>query len=96
VVTHQLQVEHRTGKVRQSETDVLPLCHATNLSDNLTKLAQQYAGGGRLRSSQIHESIEVVFTLYKANYHWLKEFAGRSGSVKEENTLNVITLFNIT
>jgi len=25
VVTHQLQVEHRTGKVRQSETDVLPL-----------------------------------------------------------------------
>ena len=30
VVTHQLQVERRTGKVRQSETDVLPLCHATN------------------------------------------------------------------
>jgi len=27
VVTHQLQVERRTGKVRQSETDVLPLCH---------------------------------------------------------------------
>ena len=32
VVTHQLEVERRTGKVRQSETDVLPLCHATNLS----------------------------------------------------------------
>ena len=30
MVTHQLQVERRTGKVRQSETDVLPLCHATN------------------------------------------------------------------
>ena len=30
VVTHQLQVECRTGKVRQPETDVLPLCHATN------------------------------------------------------------------
>ena len=30
VVTHQLLVESRTGKVRQSETDVLPLCHATN------------------------------------------------------------------
>ena len=30
VVTHQLQVERRTGKVRQSETDALPLCHATN------------------------------------------------------------------
>jgi len=32
VVTHQLQVERRTGKVRQSETDVLPLCYATNAS----------------------------------------------------------------
>jgi len=30
VVTHQLPVERRTGKVRQSETDVLQLCHATN------------------------------------------------------------------
>jgi len=30
VVTHQLQAERRTGKVRPSETDVLPLCHATN------------------------------------------------------------------
>jgi len=33
VVTHQLQVERRTGKVYQSETDVLPLCHATNYSE---------------------------------------------------------------
>ena len=32
VVTHQLQVERRIGKVRQSETDVLPLCQATNFS----------------------------------------------------------------
>jgi len=31
VVTHELQVERRTGKFRQSETDVLPLCYATNL-----------------------------------------------------------------
>jgi len=30
VVTHQVQVERRTGKVRRPETDVLPLCHATN------------------------------------------------------------------
>ena len=30
MVTHQLQVERRTGKVRRPETDVLPLCHATN------------------------------------------------------------------
>ena len=30
MVNHQLQVERRTGKVRPSETDVLPLCYATN------------------------------------------------------------------
>jgi len=32
VVTHQLQVERRTGKVRRSQTDVLPLCHANDLA----------------------------------------------------------------
>ena len=32
VVTHQLQVERRTGKVRRSKTNVLPLYHATNSS----------------------------------------------------------------
>ena len=31
VVTHQLQVERGTRKVHQLETDVLPLCYATNL-----------------------------------------------------------------
>jgi len=30
VVTHQLQVEHRTEKVRWPETGVLPLCYVTN------------------------------------------------------------------
>ena len=30
MVTHQLQVERRTGKVRRPETDVLPLSHTTN------------------------------------------------------------------
>jgi len=30
VVTRQLQVERRTGKVRQLKTDVIPLCYATN------------------------------------------------------------------
>ena len=31
VVTHQLQIERRTGKVRRPETDVLPLSHATKM-----------------------------------------------------------------
>jgi len=30
MVTHQLQVESRTGNVCHSKTNVLPLCHATN------------------------------------------------------------------
>jgi len=30
VVTHQLQVERRTGKARRPKTDVQPLCCATN------------------------------------------------------------------
>ena len=37
VVTHQLQVERMTGKVRRPETDVLPLCHATNLFVGITQ-----------------------------------------------------------
>jgi len=40
VVTHQLQVERRTGKVRRPKTDVLPLCHATNQ----TKICSSRAG----------------------------------------------------
>jgi len=44
VVTHQLQVERRTWKVRQSETDVLPLCYATNF-----KGKERQKGGNRER-----------------------------------------------
>ena len=42
MVTHQLQVERRTRKVRQSETDVLPLCYVTNLVFSyLTKIPRE-------------------------------------------------------
>jgi len=37
VISHQLQVERRTGKVRQSETHVRPLCHTTNAGSNVIK-----------------------------------------------------------
>jgi len=33
VVTRQLQVERRTGKVRRSKTDVLSTCHATKYNE---------------------------------------------------------------
>jgi len=42
VVTRQLQVERRTGKVRRPKTDVLPLCHSTNrIKQNLTSGLRQ-------------------------------------------------------
>jgi len=40
VVTHQLQVERRTGKVRRPETDVLPLCHATVYKRQIYQIAK--------------------------------------------------------
>jgi len=42
VVTHQLQVERWTGKVRQSETDVIPLCHATNCDETKNDTSIEY------------------------------------------------------
>jgi len=30
-----MQVERRTGKVRRPKTDILPLCHASNLGELL-------------------------------------------------------------
>jgi len=60
VVTHQLQVERRTGKVRRPETDVLPLCHATNLSMS-TKL-ELYADNSTLllSSFQLYRHTTVI------------------------------------
>ena len=51
VVTHQLQVECRTGKVRRPETDVLPLCHATNLKSTGIKHVKVLLYGVYLGSS---------------------------------------------
>ena len=39
VLTHQLQVKSRIGKVRRSKTNVLPLYHATNFTSRIYPLA---------------------------------------------------------
>jgi len=44
VVAHQLQVERRTGKVCRSQTDVLPLCHATNMGHYTLANASLFRG----------------------------------------------------
>jgi len=45
VVIRQLQVERRTAKVRRSKTDVLPLCHATNMYKRKTRWLHQLSSG---------------------------------------------------
>jgi len=63
VVTHQLQVERGTGKVRRSKTDVLPLCHATklqiqmNLSFDKSADASEYF---HVRAARVRQSLANV------------------------------------
>jgi len=53
-VTHQLQVERRTEKVRRLQTDVLPLCHATNPTDSVKAIKVTQSSGSGMASSLIH------------------------------------------
>jgi len=53
VVTHQLQVERRTGKVRRPETDVLALRHATDGKRTAKKIpCEKYKLGLPQRTAQ--------------------------------------------
>ena len=81
MVTHQLQVEHRTGKVRRPETDVLPLCYATNLE--IGKLAK-YPDPWRpflFYSMQCLSMIDVCFwfCLLKPSVLWRCWLGSRKG-----------------
>jgi len=58
VVTHQLQVERRTGKVRRPKTDFLPLCHATNTCNVLSSLPPVSAN-----SLALQDQLEVAVAL---------------------------------
>ena len=40
VVTRELQVERRTGKVRRSKTNVLPLCHASDATNQDSRVSR--------------------------------------------------------
>ena len=65
VVTHQLQVERRTGKVRRPETDVLPLCHVTNppvQAPRRNALLMQFL-------------ISALYILFAYLYHMLPHFS---------------------
>jgi len=67
VVTHLLQVERGTVKVRRPETDVLPLCHATNymkkdatISSADAEIARQLATCESLDAAKVQNSIYSI------------------------------------
>ena len=62
MVTHQLQVERRTGKVRRPETDVLPLSHVNiletyALTDGQIKNIMPTRSTGLAAKVKIHKKI---------------------------------------
>ena len=59
VVTHQLQVKRRTGKVRRPEIDVLPLSHATNLKYSWCLIAVLFVSAPD-SLSQVLRSLSIV------------------------------------
>ena len=91
VVTHQLQVERRTGKVRRSETDVLPLCHATNANLGQTEIIRTFQDGpcsqgrGRVRTEWMQSKFPVnvqCSTAYHDRWH-----GGRSLAWREDHSV---------
>ena len=69
MVTHQLHVERRTGKVRRPETDVLRLCHATNLwygTVNMNATAYAFLSWQRPAVLLVneYESVDPVYPLH--------------------------------
>jgi len=55
--SHQLQVEHRAGKVSWSQTDVIPLCHTTKLYNQRVHWTEQEA---HLSESDLMMLLEVL------------------------------------
>ena len=62
MVTHQLQVERRTGKVRRPETDVLPLCHATTSTITTNTVCLSVCLSVRLCASRYHKKHSPTHT----------------------------------
>ena len=73
VVTHQLQVKRRTGKVRRPETDVLPLCHATNQSSS--KTSQLYNDSSQSLEKWNHSSGILIYRK-SLGFHFRLYFTG--------------------
>jgi len=59
VVTHQLQVERRTGKVRRPETDVLPLCQIS-VSSRVSSIDRKKDSPYLIAERRVPELIPVL------------------------------------
>ena len=93
MVTHQLQVERRTVKVRRPETDVLPLCHATNHSRIVSYLnvaprtsfcstKDDDEASETSKKKKTHESkLEVRFFSFTTLYYLVSSSAARGSGV---------------
>jgi len=96
VVTHQLQVERRTGKVGQSETDGLPLCYATEYYWTLGKNEETRLDAFEMKG--LRKILRVSWTAKKTN-EWVLNKAGvNEGTVrhrqsKEASILSLNQLF---
>jgi len=84
VVTHQLQVERRTGKVRQSETDVLPLCHATILFIDNARIA---CAAGSIKLSSVRLSVCPVYRPLQQRAAGLLLGARWAGDISQQRRL---------
>jgi len=81
VITHQLQVERRTGKVHRPETDVLPLSHTTNGRRRAwVQIASATLSGNSLRQT-VHTIVPQAAKLVAA----LLRVAGVTAGLAESN-----------
>jgi len=71
VVTHQLQVERRTGKVRRPETDVLPLSHAANCDIIWSQNVKIPPQTTRANGSGMSQGIPVSISTSNKGVMWL-------------------------
>ena len=69
VVTHPLQVERGTGKVRRPEIDVLPLCHATHYTTTAVYTGSQTIFCASYSASADHYARLQIIFIYLLTYN---------------------------
>ena len=93
MVTRQLQVERRTGKVRRPKTDVLPLCHAINyLRNRWTDLYEIFVQIHCDRGSEVDDESRMAAAQFLLDLIEIRDNCRHSGSFLSFNEVYDITL----